>query len=88
MALKIEFDPEALKELSKLDEPVQRRIFRYFRKRVLPSQDPYRLGKPLTGDKKGLWSYRIGDYRTICAINAAGEKVTVCRIGHRKRIYD
>ncbi|MBI4828216.1 MAG: type II toxin-antitoxin system RelE/ParE family toxin [Nitrospinae bacterium] len=88
MALKVEFDPDALKELATLDESVQRRIFRYFRERVSPLKDPRALGKPLTGDKKGLWRYRIGDYRAIGSISDTASTVTIYRIGHRRHIYD
>ncbi|MBI5814347.1 MAG: type II toxin-antitoxin system RelE/ParE family toxin [Nitrospinae bacterium] len=52
-----------------------------------PLKDPRSCGKPLTGDKKGLWRYRIGDYRAVCAIDQVRQMVIVYRIGHRKEIY-
>ncbi|MBF0292639.1 MAG: type II toxin-antitoxin system RelE/ParE family toxin [Nitrospinae bacterium] len=88
MASKIEFDPDALKDLSKLDESVQKKIFKYFRERVSPLDDPRSCGKPLTAAKRGLWRYRIGDYRAICAIDSSRETIIIYRIGHRKYVYD
>lgn len=88
MALNIEFDPDALKDLSRLDEQIQRRIFKYFRERIAPSNDPRRFGKPLMADKKGLWRYRIGAYRVICAIYDGEKRVVVYRVGHRRNVYD
>lgn len=87
MALKVEIDPDALKDLSKLDEQIQRRIFKWLRERIEPSDNPRRSGKPLTGDEKGLWRYRVGDYRVICAIHDNEKRVIVYRVGHRRNVY-
>ena len=46
-----------------------------------------RMGKPLTGPYKGLWKYRIGDYRIIYAIEDKRLVVFVLRIRHRKDVY-
>ena len=51
--------------------------------RVL-SKNP-RVGKPLTGKFKGLYRYRIGDYRVIYAVE--GKSVWILKIGHRKKVY-
>ncbi|RLG24718.1 hypothetical protein DRN85_07240 [Methanosarcinales archaeon] len=40
---------------------------------------------PLSGQFKGLFKYRIGNYRAIYAKTKEG--VLVLRIGHRSRIY-
>lgn len=50
--------------------------------------NPRQLGKALTGQYKGLWRYRIGNYRVICDI-IDDELVTLAiSIGHRKDIYN
>ena len=48
------------------------------------SKDPRQLGKPLTGDVKGLWRYKIGDYRVLCKIT--DDKVIVLDVSteHKK----
>ena len=86
MALIVDFDPRALKELEKLDLPAQRRIVRFLQERVL-GRDPRRLGKNLSGDKAGLWRYRVGDYRLICRINDQAETVRILRVAHRREAY-
>ncbi|MGB8770386.1 MAG: type II toxin-antitoxin system RelE/ParE family toxin [Candidatus Korobacteraceae bacterium] len=68
MAWTVEFQLTAQKQFRQLDRPIQQRIRDFFRKRVLMAKDPRQLGKALTGDKGGLWRYRIGDYRAICKI--------------------
>lgn len=84
---KIEWDSKALKEAKKLDRNARKKIVEYLEKRVLASQDPYLFGKPLKGNKAGLWRYRIGDYRILCQIEDKVLVILVIAVGHRKDIY-
>ena len=88
MAWKIEFDPAALKELSKLDKPVEQRILKFLRERVARLDDPRQIGASLQGTLSGLWKYRVGDYRLICSVEADRFVVLVLRLGHRREIYN
>jgi mRNA interferase RelE/StbE len=56
--------------------------------RVVTSNDPRQLGAALTGNLKGLWRYRIGDYRIICRIEDRALIVVVVIVGHRRDIYE
>ncbi len=87
MAWTVEFQEQALDDLARLDKAAKRRIFRYFRERIEGSEDPRCFGKALTGDKKGLWRYRIGDYRAVCDIKDQTLIVLVVHVGHRKDVY-
>jgi mRNA interferase RelE/StbE len=87
MAWKIEFDPAALKELSKLDKPVEQRILKFLRERVAKLDDPRRIGASLQGTLSGLWKYRVGDYRLICSLEHNRLVVLVLHIGHRREVY-
>jgi mRNA interferase RelE/StbE len=84
---KVEFDDRALKELRKLDPQVQRQILRFLRQRVATPDNPKRFGKPLSGDRLGLWRYRIGSYRLICRIEEDRVVVLVLGVGHREEVY-
>jgi mRNA interferase RelE/StbE len=84
---RIEFDLDALKDLERLDPPIQRRITRYLRERLAPLEDPRRLGAPLRGPLSGLWKYRVGDYRVICRLEDAALVVLVVAVGHRRAVY-
>ncbi|MBI3580469.1 MAG: type II toxin-antitoxin system RelE/ParE family toxin [Nitrospinae bacterium] len=88
MAWRVEFSTPASEELFSLDVAVQRRIAKYLRDRISTEKDPRRFGKPLLGDKKGLWCYRVGDYRLISLIKESVKIVTIFRVGHRRNIYD
>lgn len=83
----IEWERKALKDAKKLDKSVRKRIVNYLEERVLLNQNPYQFGKPLKGNKLGLWRYRVGDYRILCQIEDNRLVVLVVAIGHRKDIY-
>ncbi|HEX8666623.1 MAG TPA: type II toxin-antitoxin system RelE/ParE family toxin [Beijerinckiaceae bacterium] len=83
---RVEFDPDAAKELRKLGRPAQEMILRYLRQRIATDQDPRRFGK--AGDMAGLWRYRIGDHRLIAAFEEDRFTVLVLRVGHRREVYD
>lgn len=57
------------------------------RERIASSEDPRRLGHALTGDRKGLRRYRVGDYRIVAAIEDDRFVVLVVSVGHRREVY-
>jgi mRNA interferase RelE/StbE len=81
----VEFKATAQKQLLKLDRRWQSEILDYLEDRV--AENPRLHGKILTGDKKGLWRYRVGDYRIICDLRDDLVTVLVLRVGHRKDAY-
>lgn len=84
----IEWDDRARKELRKLDSPVQKEILNYLRIRISGSNNPRIFGQPLSGNKGGLWRYRMGNYRIICRIEDDIFVVLVVGVGHRREIYE
>ena len=87
MDWKIEFSKEATKTFLKLAKPIQILISSWIYKHLLKTDDPRIYGKPLTGNLKGLWRYRIGDYRLICDIHDYVMTIEIIDLGHRKEIY-
>ena len=88
MAFEIEFDPEAVKDLKKLDRPVQQRLIGFLKLRVATLDNPRDIGEALAGGKLGAyWKYRVGDWRIICAIEDERIVVRVLRIGNRREVY-
>ncbi|NOY48445.1 MAG: type II toxin-antitoxin system RelE/ParE family toxin [Chlorobi bacterium] len=86
MSWQITLKLKASKEINKLDGISQNRI-KSFLKRLKEQENPRNQGKPLTGKYKGLWRYRVGDYRLICNIQDEEVIILVLNIGHRKNIY-
>jgi mRNA interferase RelE/StbE len=87
MAWSIEFDPDARRELEKLDKSVSDRILKFLGERVAALDDPRAIGERLHGPLRQYWKYRVGDYRVICSIKDDRLVVIVVRIGHRREIY-
>jgi mRNA interferase RelE/StbE len=88
LAYRIEFDPEALKDLKKFDRPVQVRLLGFLKVRVGQLDDPRAIGEPLAGARLGqYWKYRVGDWRIICDIQDQCIVVRVLRFGNRREVY-
>ncbi len=85
---RVEFDSDAARDLRKLGADARRLILRYLRERIATSNDPRRFGRPLTRDLKGLWRYRVGDYRIVASIEEDRFVVLVVTVGHRREVYD
>lgn len=45
------------------------------------------IGKRLTHELSGLWSYRCGDYRIIYRVEHQRVLIIVLAVGHRRDIY-
>ncbi|MGI9250825.1 MAG: type II toxin-antitoxin system RelE family toxin [Pseudohongiellaceae bacterium] len=87
MTWKVKWNNRARRELRKLDKTTQATILQYFRERIMVDEDPKRFGSPLRHGLKGLWRYRIGNYRAVCQINDGELVVLVLAVGHRTNIY-
>jgi mRNA-degrading endonuclease RelE of RelBE toxin-antitoxin system len=44
--------------------------------------------KPLGGDKKGLWRFRLGDYRLVYKPEAERRIITLIAFAPREDVYD
>jgi mRNA interferase RelE/StbE len=88
LAWSVELTATAEKQLKKLDRKWQALILDYLEDEVAPLEDPRVRGKGLTGDKKGLWRYRVGDYRILCEIFDNELLIIAVTIRHRKDVYE
>ena len=87
MAWKVEVSATAARQIAKLALPAQTQIYRYLTDKIQSGIDPRQFGKALQGDKRGLWRYRVGDYRLICDVQDNRLVVLVLIVGHRKDVY-
>lgn len=83
----VETTPRFDKEFKKLDIYTQRMIKSWIEKNLIDCSDPRVHGKALTANLKGMWRYRIGDYRMLCLIEDEKLIITALNIGHRREIY-
>ena len=87
MSYRVVFSKTALKMMEKLDPHVSALIIGWIRKNLEGCTDPRAHGKPLKGNRKGEWRYRIGNYRVLAEIREAEILIYVLEGGHRKDIY-
>ena len=87
MSYKINFSETSLKQLRKLDSLSRKRILNYVSDVLTKIENPRILGKALTGDLKGFWRYRIGNFRIVCQIQDNSLLILILKIAHRKEIY-
>jgi len=82
---RIEFLPEALEDLKRLDRAVLQRVFKKLRwlSENFDSLQPEGLSGPLAG----LLKLRVGDYRVVYEAERTGKRLTVHLVGHRRDIY-
>lgn len=80
----ITISPRAKKELKS--------IVKLYRKAIQGAIDELKenpfMGKPLTRELTGKYSYRIGVYRIIYTINKPDRKIYILTAGHRGTIYN
>ncbi|AFL90335.1 addiction module toxin, RelE/StbE family [Terriglobus roseus DSM 18391] len=87
MAWTIEFQADAVRQLSKLDRQWQRRITAYLQDEIAPLDDPKLHGHALVGPLQGLWRYRVADYRILCQLQQESLVVLVVEVVHRAKAY-
>ncbi len=84
---KIIFDAGVLKDLEKLDYQVQAKVTHFLR-RVSAGEIPDHFQrKALQGKHKGLFRYRVGDYRIIVKPDNFLRVILVLEIAHRREVY-
>lgn len=86
MAWTIKVSKRADKQLRKLNRQVADRITKYI-KDISLLDDPRTKGKALTGTLRGLWRYRVEDYRIICDIIDDELVILVLETEHRSKVY-
>ena len=86
MGWQIQFETQAEKELSALDNSVKTKILKYLKK-LKGCDDPRVFGKPLTENLSGYWRYRIGNYRIISRLYDTELVILLFAIRKREVVY-
>jgi mRNA interferase RelE/StbE len=78
--------PKAARMFESADRPFQRKLDKCFQN---ISVDPFRHPnvKSLTGPLRGMFRYRVGDYRVVYEVDRATSTVNVVAIVHRRDAY-
>lgn len=84
MAFRLLYLPGAARDIRELPAAVAERAQRGLERLA---ENP-RLGKPLQGELRPFWSYRVGDYRIVYEIRDRELVVLVVMLGHRREVYE
>ena len=87
MRYTVDYDKKANKQLRKMDPSDSRLIYAWIDEHLQGCEDPRAYGKALTGNRKGYWRYRVGDYRIIAEIQDDRILILITDVGHRREIY-
>jgi mRNA interferase RelE/StbE len=82
LPVRIEYKESVERDLRKIDRKEANRILNKIEDVFSVDSD---AGIALTGEYKGLFKLRVGDYRVIFAKTKTG--VLILRIRHRKHVY-
>lgn len=87
MKYTVEYTPQAVKELKKLDKRTRALIIGWIEKNLVGCENPRQHGKGLTANRSGQWRYRVGDYRLLANIQDNKIVILILSVGHRSEIY-
>ncbi|MBI3885453.1 MAG: type II toxin-antitoxin system RelE/ParE family toxin [Opitutae bacterium] len=88
MSWAYEVTPEAARQLRDLGPSAAAEIKKFLDGRIKGAADPEQCGKPLRGELKGFWRYRVRDYRLLCRLEKSVLIVVVVAVGHRSSVYE
>lgn len=84
---RVELSENALKTFKKMDKQIATMIFAWISKNLEGCENPRNYGKGLVADKKGVWRYRVGNYRLLAHIFDDRLIILIVDAGHRRDIY-
>ena len=85
MKYRVDFTPQALEDVSKLDRIISERVI----KRLEWLSQNIELINPqaLKGKFQGMFKLVVGDWRVIYTADFSNKLITVHLVGHRKEVY-
>ena len=87
MGYRIMIPDDVNKKILKFDKNTRKLLYDYISKNLKNTENPRLHGKALTGNLKGLWRYRIMDYRLIVDIKDEQLIIVAVDFNHRRKIY-
>ncbi len=82
MAYRIDYKRSVFNDIKKIDQPVAERIIHEIDSELAKNPE---IGEALKGQFKGLYKYRVGNWRVIYSI--LSDSVLILRIRHRSVVY-
>lgn len=83
----VKIEPEAIKDLKKMDNFMAKRVTNYLQKNIQNIVDPRSVGKALSNMDPINWRYRVGKIRILCEIDDCNNIIYVVAVAHRRESY-
>lgn len=83
----IKLSHQAIRDLEKMDKISSKLIIHWIEKNLVNCIDPRMHGKTLSGNLKGFWRYRAGDYRLFADIQHDAFIIETIKLANQKDIY-
>ena len=85
MTFRVDFTPQALEDIAKLDKAVAERVIKKidWLSLNLDVVNP----QPLKGRFRGMYKLVMGDWRVIYTADFLDQTITIHLVGHRREIY-
>lgn len=87
MGYRVMIPDKVNKKILKFDRNTRKLLYDYINKNLKNTDNPKLYGKALSGNLKGLWRYRIMDYRLIVDIQDEELVIVAIDFEHRSKIY-
>ena len=87
MTYDVVYTEDARRSLKKMDAISSGTVISWIERNLAGSDDPRRNGKAPTGTFKGLWRYRIGDFRIFAKIEDKQLIILVLDVRNRRNAY-
>lgn len=87
MGYRIMIPDRVNKKILIFDKSTRKLLYDYISKNLKDTDNPRLHGKALTGNLKGLWRYKIIDYRLIVDIQDEQLIIVAIDFEHRSKIY-
>lgn len=81
---KLRISAQARKKLKQISKRRQRAVLSVLEE---IKEDPF-VGKPLTRELTGRFSYRLGVFRIIYKVNKKDKVIDIVTVGHRAAVYN
>ena len=85
MSYRLSLRPDATDSLKKLDKTAANNILKKLK--WLTENAENAAHRSLSGDLKGFYKLRVGDYRAIYKLNRDEQMIVLYFVGHRRDVY-
>ena len=82
---RVNFTPEALKQMEDLDKSIAQQVLKKLR--WIAENFDQTTHLPLTGTLKGIYKLRVGDYRALYDFDKDAQTIIVHFVQHRREVY-